>query len=122
MQCTLSPAGVARRLCLALLASGLIGCAHQPQPLYYWGKYQPTVFAHLMREQGPQQQLQTLEAEVEKARSKNQALPPGFRAHLGLLYAQEGKLDKTRDLLMAEKAAFPESSTFMDFLLRRFSP
>lgn len=73
-----------------------------------------------MQEQGPQQQLTTLEADAEQARSRNQALPPGFRAHMGLLYAQDGRLDQTREQLLAEKAAFPESSAFMDFLLRRF--
>lgn len=107
---------------LVAVASLLAGCATQPQSLYYWGQYQPSVLGHLLREKSPQQQIQVLEKDIEVARSLNQSLPPGFRAHLGILYAEDGKLDRTRVLLADEKKAFPEGAGFMEFLLKKFEP
>ncbi|MCH2000092.1 DUF4810 domain-containing protein, partial [Achromobacter xylosoxidans] len=47
--------------------------------------------------------------------------PPGFRAHLGMLYLKLGDGAKGLEQLEGEKAAFPESKPFMDFLLRNAS-
>ena len=38
-------------------------------------------------------QIQALEAHAAKARGENAALPPGFRAHLGMLYMGAGNVD-----------------------------
>lgn len=45
-------------------------------------------------------------------------MPPGFRAHLGMLYLKMGDGDKGVEQLQSEKVAFPESTPFMDFLMR----
>jgi hypothetical protein len=39
---------------------------------------------------------------------------------MGLLYGKQGKLDQFAQQLEAEKKQFPESETFVDFLLRNF--
>lgn len=105
--------------CVALAA--LTGCAaKRPQPLYYWGEYQNQVYNHFKAETGPEEQIVALEGAAEHAASGNQALPPGFRAHLALLYGKTGRLDKMADGLAAEKEKFPESAAFMDFLLKKF--
>ncbi len=98
----------------------LSGCATPPQPLYYWGDYQDQIYGHFKREKSPQEQIAGLEADVEKAASKNLALPPGFQAHLGMLYGSTGNSEKMRVHLEAEKRQFPESAVFMDFLLKKF--
>lgn len=110
------------KLCaLALLSmSVLAGCATRPQPLYYWGSYQNQVYGHFNGEKSPEEQVQALEGDREKARSEGKALPPGFQAHLAMLYGQTGQSDRLVENLQAEKAQFPESSTFMDFLLKKF--
>ena len=64
-------------------------------------------------------QIRILEAQAEKARGAHAALPPGFRAHLGLLYLTQGDPQRSRALWTAEKAAFPESAPFMNRLLKR---
>jgi hypothetical protein len=108
-------------LVLALAAVVISGCAHQrPQPLYYWGAYQSQVYEHFKAETGPEEQIAVLEAEVEHAKATNQALPPGFQAHLAMLYGKTGHADKLVSNLEAEKRQFPEGSTFMDFLLKKF--
>jgi hypothetical protein len=67
----------------------------------------------------PETQIQALEAHAEKARAANAALPPGFRAHLGMLHLATGNAGGARQMWQAEKLAFPESASYMDTLLKR---
>jgi len=106
----------------ALFLSLLAGCAHRPPPLYYWGSYQVQVYDYFKGEKDPQAGIQALEADRERARSRGSALPPGFQAHLAVLYGKTGRLELMAENLAAEKRQFPESSVFMDFLLRKFQP
>lgn len=98
----------------------LSGCASGPQPIYYWGDYQPLLFGHFTKEKGPEEQIAALEAGIEKARSVGKPVPPGYHAHLGLLYAQGEHADQMQKYFEAEKALFPEGTTYVDFLLRKF--
>jgi hypothetical protein len=70
----------------------------------------------------PTEQIAEMEAHAEKARASNAALPPGFRAHLGMLKLSVGNPDEARQLWQAERLAFPESSPYMDQLLKRLDP
>lgn len=104
------------------LAALLAGCAQPARPLYHWEGYQRQVYQHLKGEAAnPQEQLRVLEAQAEKARAAGATLPPGFRAHMGLLYLQLGRADEAHQSLLAERAAFPESAPYMDFLLKGFA-
>lgn len=105
---------------LAVLCLG--GCVSRPEPLYYWGNYPGQVYGHLKGDAGPEEQIQALEADLEKARAKGKALPPGYQAHLAMLYGKTGRTDRMVAELEAEKAQFPESATFMDFLLKKLKP
>jgi hypothetical protein len=111
------------RLCaLAMLSATLLaGCVSHPQPLYYWGGYQSQVYDHFKGEKGAQEQILTLEQVREQARSQGKALPPGFHAHLAMLYGQAGQSERLAEQLEAEKKQFPESAPFMDFLLKKFT-
>lgn len=102
-----------------ILIIALSGCASQ-KSLYYWGDYQEQVYDQLKGKTSPEQQLTVLEKNVQEARAKGAALPPGYHAHLGMLYAEIGKGDQVRQQLETEKTLFPESATFMDFLMRKF--
>ncbi|MFM2120610.1 MAG: hypothetical protein RL722_2078 [Pseudomonadota bacterium] len=111
------PAAAAALLGLALLATG---CANKVQPLYHWEGYQRQVYDYLQGGvSSPDAQLGLLQAQAEKARAGNAALPPGFRAHLGLLQLQTGRPDEARAAFLAEKQTFPESAAYMDFLIGR---
>jgi hypothetical protein len=46
-------------------------------------------------------------------------VPPGFHAHLGMLYSIAGKSDQMVAQFEDEKKLFPESATYMDFLLAK---
>jgi hypothetical protein len=99
----------------------LAGCAAKgPGPLYLWESFPKQQYAVLLKSGAdPTQQIQTLTAQAEKARLTNAALPPGFRAHLGMMELSVGNTVRARELWEAEKAAFPESTPYMDQLLKR---
>jgi len=111
-----------RLTALLTLAAALAACA-QPKSLYNWQSYQPSVYAYL-KEDGADytQQVQAMEKNIETARSSSEALPPGFRAHLGMLYLKLGQGDKAVEQFIGEKSAFNEASPFMDFLMRHQQP
>lgn len=102
----------------------VVGCANHgaTKPLYMWDTFPKQQYASLLHEgAAPQEQIRTLEAQQEKSRTTNEALPPGFRAHLGMLYLNVGNPDQARQMWLAEKDAFPESAPYMDQLLMRLN-
>lgn len=98
----------------------LSGCVTQPPSLYYWGEYQPQVYGHFTKNSGTEAQILALEAGLEKARAEGKTVPPGYNAHLGILYAQNQHADQMLKYFNAEKAMYPESEKYMDFLMRKF--
>ncbi len=97
---------------------GLTGCAG-PKPLYEWNGYQLSVYDHLKGQgKSPEEQILALEAGAQKAAAKGAKLPPGYHAHLGLLYMNVGRTDQAVAAWQQEKAQFPESTQYIDFLLK----
>lgn len=117
------PTQPVRRAALPVLLAALLlagGCAQRPKLLYHWEGYERQVYAYLNADSSSAaEQLGLLQAQAEKARAAQAALPPGFRAHIGLLQLKLGNPDEARRALQAEKAAFAEAAPFMDFLLAR---
>lgn len=112
------PTGVRMSVAGAMVAM-LTACAQPPKTLYDWQSYQPAVYAYLNDPGGDYAvQAQAMESNIETARSSNTALPPGFRAHLGMLYLKMGEDAKAIEQLEGEKLAFPEGTPFMNFLMR----
>lgn len=106
------------KLWAALGAAGLLqACATTQPPIYSWGPYQDQVYAYFKGE-SPQAQIEVLEAHAQAARTKGQKLPPGFAAHLGLLYAKAGRDDAFHAALEQEMNDFPESAPYMNYLLK----
>ena len=101
-------------LYLSLFSFFMVGCASQQ--IYYWGNYEDLLYLQ-SNEPGkanPQYQIEKMEADIEKARSKNLPLPPGFYAHLGYQYLLAGNGAKARAGFETEKKRFPESATLMN--------
>lgn len=97
----------------------LSSCASASKSLYYWGSYESQVYAYLKGE-SREAQLKALERDLEKIEAGGLAAPPGFYAHLGLLYTETGNDAMAVACFRAEKALFPEAEDFMDFLLQRY--
>lgn len=106
------------RIAAGLTCSLLAACAQQPT-IYSWDSYQPAVYDYLQGSENPAAHIEAMEKNVETARARQVALPPGFHAQLGLLYLQQGKEAQATEQIQAEKTEFPESTTFMDFLLSK---
>ncbi|ENW89923.1 DUF4810 domain-containing protein [Acinetobacter dispersus] len=107
----------------SLITFGLVGCAAGPQPLYSWGSYtQQTYLMYNQPEKAtPSAQIIKLEAEIEKAKAKNLAVPPGLYAHLGLLSLQVNNAQKAVEYFQLERQVYPESTVLMDRLLRKMN-
>ncbi len=111
------------RLVAAIAMGGvLVGCAPAPKRLYHWEGFQGQLYEYFKADSSsPEEQLRILGAQAEKARASGAALPPGFRAHLAMIYLRLGRDGEAKQELEAEKANFPESAQYMDFLLRRMT-
>lgn len=93
------------------------GCATQKN-LYNWGSYQPQVYAYFKNDStSPQTQLNEMEKGLQQASSKGEKVPPGYHAHMGLLYLNTGSPSKAVAAWEREKALFPESTQYINFLM-----
>ena len=107
------------RIVLGLMVLVLAGCASPRPSLYYWGSYEGQLYA-LYSDAGQSlitEQIIAMEADYQRASAANKPVPPGFHAHLGLLYFQSGKANQALQSFETEKALYPESATFMDRLI-----
>lgn len=113
--------GVALPLAAACVV--LTGCATTPPTtaLYQWDGYQSQLYEYFKAQKSPQEQIDALEKSRQQILAKGNAVPPGFHAHLGMLYASVGKGQEAKQELLAEKQSFPESSAYMDFLLSKLN-
>jgi hypothetical protein len=91
-------------------------CAGIPGPLYSWGNYEDKIYAYLQGE-SPAAQISALQNDLLKIEGKGKKPPPGYYAHLGMLYAEAGDHEQAVSCFLAEKTRFPESAVFMDYLL-----
>ncbi|QXH46820.1 DUF4810 domain-containing protein [Pseudomonas xanthosomatis] len=103
-----------------LLAGALLAGCSGPKTLYQWESYQPQVYGYLKGD-SKEEQAAALERDLEKIKAKNGAVPPGYHAQLGLLYSGLGKDDQMIQQFRTEKALFPESAAYMDFLMSNAS-
>ncbi|RKP43738.1 DUF4810 domain-containing protein [Trinickia fusca] len=104
-------------LAVTILVSGC--AANNDTSLYQWDAYQPQVYEYFKGKTAPDAQIDALEKALQQIQSKNGNPPPGFHAHLGMLYASVGKGDQALQEFGEEKRLFPESSAYMDFLMKK---
>jgi hypothetical protein len=118
MKCAQGPFGRLAAVCGVVVALG--GCVQAPPQLYAWEAFPLRQFETLLgEEKSPERQIQLLEAHFERAWLTRRALPPGFRAHLGMQYLAVGQIASARRWLQLEAVAFPESRSYINSLLAR---
>lgn len=105
-------------LAVVVAVATLSGC-QTTKPLYHYGAYQDAVYAHFKNEDSSvTEQIAALEKTIAKSSAKNLPAGPGLNAHLGYLYIESGDMAKGVAYLRQEKALYPESTQFIDFLLK----
>ncbi|AKA37413.1 DUF4810 domain-containing protein [Yersinia ruckeri] len=107
------------KIAVLLAAAVLGGCATSPKPIYDWNQYQPVIYQYSQKDSSIEQQISELNQTIEQSRQKGTKVPPGLHAHLGMLYANTGRNDEAERQFQTEKSLFPESISFMDFLLSK---
>ena len=104
------------------VSGGLLGCVQAPKRLYHWDDFQAQLYQYFKGDgSSPEEQLRVLNEQAQSARANGAALPPGFRAHLAMIYLRLGRDAEAKQELEAEKANFPESAQYMDFLLKHMT-
>lgn len=104
------------------LAVSLAACVQAPKPMYHWDTFARQQYDYL-RGDGTTvaEQLAALEKQMQMAQAAGLPLPPGARAHLGVVYLKLGRDAEAKRKFEEERSTFPESAPFMDFLLARMS-
>jgi hypothetical protein len=107
-----------RHLAPLALAAALAACS-TPQPLYQWGQFTEYSYDTLRGAgKSPAEQVDLMRAHGEKVAQSGKKLPPGFHAHMALLYLQLGRKDLALTHFDAERQAFPESAAYVDSLIK----
>ncbi len=108
------------KIIFGVLIVALVGCAkQQPKKIYYWGNYQDTLYSFYSNDSSSEAQIGALQEIVEKARATAKPVPPGLHAQLAMLYSKTGKTELAIAEFNKEKALFPESTPYIDFLTAR---
>ncbi len=94
------------------------GCPDGAQPLYQWESLPAARFNEYFKGEPKEAQVEALERDLQKINASGRKAPPGYHAHLGMLYLSMGKDDQMVQEFRTEKALFPESAAYMDFLLK----
>jgi hypothetical protein len=95
-----------------------VGCVTPSNLLFEYGHYPDQTYAYLQGK-SVETQIEIMKLDLAAINQTGRRIAPGFHAHLGLLYEQTGNLDQTVEHLLTEKRLFPESATYIDFLLKR---
>jgi hypothetical protein len=109
-----------RAVAFLLFVALFTGC-QTAKPIYHWGSYEALTYQDYSSpgKVSPDQQIENLKADLEKAKSANLPAPPGLHAYIGYLYVQSGKADLAAQEFETEKRLFPESAAFIDSLMKR---
>lgn len=101
----------------ATFVLSLAGCATKPTTLYQWEGYQAQIYEHF-KGGSLDQQIAELERGLQAISAHGTTPPPGYHAHLGMLYSESGKSDLALAQFNDELRLFPESAAYMEFLSR----
>lgn len=105
-----------------LLASVIVlsvaGC-QTTETQYHYGQYSNAVYSYFKAgEVTVAEQITILEQVIEEAAANSKPIAPGIHAHLGMLYFETGDTALGTQHFDREKALFPESVHYIDFLLK----
>ncbi|KUM51979.1 DUF4810 domain-containing protein [Rheinheimera sp. EpRS3] len=105
-------------VCVLSVLLSLSACK-TTESLYYHGEYNKAVYTYFKADETtPADQIATLQQIIQAAEAAGKPVAPGIHAHLGLLYFDTGNVPQGQQHFEYEKALFPESTQYLDFLLK----
>jgi len=97
---------------IAFVATGLLaGC--QPQTKYEWGAYPNAMLAYYRSPEDRPAFDKAIDDVIAKGEEKHR-VPPGLYAEAGYEALSKGDSQRAIELFNREKAAWPESTSFME--------
>lgn len=99
----------------------VVGCAAPKPEIYYWGAYEELIHDAYFKPGAadPATQIEKLNADIQKSVAQGKRIAPGIFAHLGYLYAMEGKVSQSTAAFRQEQTLYPESKVFIEGMLNR---
>lgn len=113
-----------KKILISTIAMLILAACAQNQhtsTMYYWGDVQRLQYEALTEKNTPEEQITNMEKYFIEASNHHSKPAPGAHAHLGMLYAKIGNRAGAREQFEQEKQLFPESATYMDFLLKKIN-
>ena len=101
---------------LAICVWLISGCATK-SALYNWGDYKSQMYQYFNGE-SPEKMVLALEESLAESKKTGAKAPPGFHAHLAILYQTLGREHDFLAMIELEKMNYPESRQYMDFLIK----
>lgn len=107
-------------ICIALLFFVFLSGCSTRKPLYLWGEYEDLIYSMYVKpgEADPSTQVVKLNEDIQKMHDKSYRVPPGVHAHLGYMQFLQGNIAVAADEFEMEKTLYPESSVFIDRLIK----
>ncbi|ASG21323.1 DUF4810 domain-containing protein [Nitrospirillum viridazoti] len=99
---------------LMLVVAGVALSACASGPKYNWGEYSSGLLDYYQDPKTEAAYVKDLDTIIATPDPKGKKVPPGIYAEAGYMAALKGDTQKAVDLFNREKAAWPESSAFMD--------
>ncbi|MEY8212445.1 MAG: DUF4810 domain-containing protein [Colwellia sp.] len=98
------------------------GCATQ-KDMYHWGEYEQLVYDSYINpgSSDAQAQISKLNVDIQQSENQGKRVAPGIYAHLGFMYAIQGKESQSQAAFLEEKSLYPESKVFIEGMLDRAS-
>ena len=96
------------------------GCV-STSTLYHWGSYERLLYS-MYSEPGSADattQIQALTTDIQKAHDMGKKVAPGIHAHLGMMYASQGKVEQALAAFNMEKVLYPESLVLIEGMMMR---
>lgn len=109
-----------RVFCVVFSAVLFLTACKTTEPTYYYGAYSEAIYSYFKADTtSVSQQILILEQIIGQAQGKGKPVAPGVHAHLGMLYFESGNAQQGVAHFEQEKALFPESATYLDFLMNK---
>ncbi len=108
-------AAVALLLALPLMQLSAYG-------LYSWYGYEGKSYNYLKKrnESSRKRLMESYESMISKQKGDRAVVPPGVYADYGWMLIQDGSKERGKEMLRKEMELYPESSVFINRVLKRF--